>query len=173
MKTSKLYEYLEATGILEHGSPEEIDAARKQYNNQRKAQWRRNRRAEFKAITVEFSPQEYNMIKRTAKKYRNPTRFVYKAAIAYGNQKTLTLDESTIHSVREVLLQNYHCIRDMGDDERLTSAVEEQLIKRLAAIEKVVMEKLQTPILLEEAVREAIADDPEYKHILYNILKTM
>lgn len=171
MKTSKLYQYLEATGVLEHGTPAEIDAARKQYNKQRKAQWRRNRRAELKAVTVEFSPQEYSKIKRAAKKYTNPTRFVYKAAIACAGQQTLTVNEATINFIHEVLLQNYHRIRDMGDDERLTSNTEAQLIDRLAAIEKVIMEKLQNPRLLEEALREAITNDPEYKHTLFNILK--
>lgn len=172
MKQSGLYQYLEASGVLAHGSPADIEQARRTYWKHYKAQWRKRKRSETKSITVSFSKQEYAAIARNAQKI-TPTAFVHTAAVTFGKQHTMAVNEETIGYIQAVLLQNYHHIRDLGDEKNISHVTEQQLLNTLSAIEKMIMERLRNPVLLEEAMRTAISDDPEYKNTLQTILKNM
>lgn len=172
MKQSKLYDFLDEQGVLDTGTPADIERERRNYWRQYKSNWRRQKRAESKSITISLTHQEYTIIARSAKKQKmSVTKFVHTASLVFGQQQTMPIDEQTMGYIREALLLNYNRMSDLADDNQLSAITEQQLVQKLADIERVVVEKIKNPKLLEDAICEAIQFDPEYKYKIYELLK--
>lgn len=63
-----IYGFLEASGVLETGTAEEISALRKRYWKEYKRLWRNNKRKNEKELTISFNSEELLVLTKAAKK---------------------------------------------------------------------------------------------------------
>lgn len=159
-----IYQYLQSTGVLEHGTVEQIEAARKEYTKFRKAEWRKAHRKTIKTISVDFIPTIYRIIERTAKKHKtNPTAFVHGATIAAINQHKLHFNDAVIGEIREALMMNYYRLNNLVDDGIVQPGLVQPIIQHIATLERLVVDTLNSPKTIEESLKSAIQINPESK----------
>lgn len=172
MKQSRLYHYLEASGVLDTGSPEDITRARLQYRNQQKAQWRRNKRALSKSITVYFSLKEYATIQRIAQRFnRTPTNFVSHCAFTTARNEPVTLHNETTLLIHEALMLTYHRICDIAESQHIPEATQTVLVSILQEVQATITAYLQHPKNIEAAVQDALVNNNVFRETLITMLK--
>lgn len=169
-----LYTFLKESGVLETGSDEAIEQARKMYWREYKKIWARDKRNRKKQVTVSLNAQEHKLLSRSAKAYgRNTTRYIKDAALSYSQKQYLTPDPMILNYIREALTLNYNAIMQLEEEQTLSFETEHILIAKLDSIQRIIMDKLQNPKDLEQAIIEAVANNPEQKaHILDLLEKT-
>lgn len=151
-----------------------IEKAKQQYWNEQKARWRKEQRLKTKSVTVVFTKAEYAKITKQAKRYSlSRTKYTHNAALAYSEHKTLVLDNMTANYVREALILNYHMLRNLRDQEKITTEGEVQVLNKLAALQHEIIAALENPKRLEHAITELIHTEPEYKVEFIELIKNL
>lgn len=81
-----LQSYLNHTGVLSWGTPEEVAQHKRQYRKAYHRHWRRRRRKERPELTVSFPRAQYRKLRSQAKRHSlAPTQFAQAAIEAYLN----------------------------------------------------------------------------------------
>ncbi len=123
-KQKTLHDYLEQSGILEHGSPEAIRAVKADYWKQFRKEWRKKQRATSKCCTVYFTPIEYKTVAKAFTNRQKLAGFVKQAALNAANNKN-SLTKEMVGQIRELLFINYAVIEGLTNDTKiLTSLIE-------------------------------------------------
>lgn len=136
MKESGIYSYLEKSGVLETGTPEEIAACRKEYWSMVKREWMRHKRSQETEFKVYFSAAELKVITVGAKRYKlSKTRYIQQAALADAKQERLLPNIEILTHVRQLLELLYASIQELSEAGELTPEIEDTLRKTVAHIE--------------------------------------
>lgn len=110
---NKLYDYLEATGVLATGTKEDILKAKKQYWISVRKEWQKQKRKECKSYTVFFTPTEYKAVLKALKDTkRSVTTFIKQSALQIAKSSS-GVDKITVGKVREVFFEAYDLIEAM------------------------------------------------------------
>lgn len=174
MKSTNIYQYLESTGVLDTGSADDIERQRLLYWKKYKREWRQQQRRKLKSFTVYFDENMTAIIKRASVKQKmSCTKYIQQSALLHAQGKTITVNPNIFNYIREALMLNYHAIKDLEDGQYISPKTEREFISTLAVIEKKITAKLNEPAMLEDAIKEAIQNDPDYKNILHEILKNI
>lgn len=169
-----LYKFLEESGLLETGSDEEIAEARKKYWREYKKLYARDKRKSKKQVTISLNPQEYKLISLSAKVYgRNMARYVKDAVLAYSNKQYLIPDPMLLNYIREALTLNYNAIAQLEEEQTLSFETEKILITKLDSLERIITEILKNPKDLEQAIIEAVSNNPERKAHFLDVLENL
>lgn len=161
--------------ILKTGSEAEIALARKNYWRVYKANWRKQKRIEQKEFTISFNAKELRVISTAAEKHqRSRTKFIKEAALAYCTRRFVTTDPLAVNQVRELLALNYNAMQQQWEKKSfLFEQDNHSPLSQMAALEKSVMEALQSPRSLDTLILEAINNDPEYRISIMQLLNTI
>ena len=120
-KNGGLWAYLDASGVLEKGTEEEIKAAKKAYRKQYLLNYKRRQRAskpEF-AVTLNKDNGEYFRIKIAAKQHsKTIPAFLRLATLAYIN-KTYIVPDRLLIAKLEQLLSDAELRQRLGEQGRL------------------------------------------------------
>src|ERR1043165_6327503 len=95
-RNSKLWEYLDASGILEKGSDEEIEAVKRTYWKKYFFEYKKKQRNSKPEYSVYFSKEngEHQTIEHAAKQHHlTVTAFIHSAALAYIRQTYIVPDK--------------------------------------------------------------------------------
>lgn len=125
MKTgSKLYDYLEQTGVLTNGSPEAIAVAKQTYWKAVRKSWRKKQREECKSYTVFFTTSEQTKI-NTAVSPKNIsiTKFIKQAALSKA-MNTTCVDTRIIGQIRQLFFEAYNRSKSEASENILTEIIE-------------------------------------------------
>ena len=145
---SSLYKFLEP--FLETGSAEAIAEARKQYWREYKTKWRKDKRKKEKEFTISFTDKELKIINQHAGKHqRSCTKFIKESALAYCTKQFLFPDITALNNIRELLALNYNAIQQLYEDSSLPTLQTEDMMTKMAELEKEVLTLLQNPKVLE------------------------
>jgi hypothetical protein len=168
-KKMSLYDYLEP--VLEYGTEEQIALARKKYWANYKAAWRKNRRKQQKEFTISFTPKELQIMKAASSKHAgSDTGFIKASALAYWQKQYLATDPIAINRVKELLALNYNVLQQLSEGEGLNNDISTALMKKIADLEQQVLTTLRNPRTLEQWLPEIIADNPENRVKMIELL---
>jgi len=179
-KNSKggLWSYLEALGILENGSDEEIKRAKKAYRKIYFTKHKRIQRASQKEFTLRFSKEneEFAKLDFLAKQHKMKTiKFIKSAVMAYINQTYIVPDRLQIATLEQLLSQCLNEIqRIVKQKERFRYEREQkyEIIEgKIAQLENEMHRVLKCPYTIEELVIKAIEEKPRLKQDLLSILR--
>jgi hypothetical protein len=103
-KGSGIYTYLQATGLLEHGTEDQIIAAKKMYWKQFRKIWKQQHRIEHKSYTISFSAKEQKIVHNAAKQAHTSITTFIKNSCLQTPTSTPIIDKKAIGKIRELLL---------------------------------------------------------------------
>jgi len=175
-----LWAYLDASGVLEKGTEEEIKSAKKAYRKQYLLNYKRKQRASKPEFTINLSKDsiEYSKILTGAKAHKQKvTAFLRQATLAYINKTYIVPDRLVIARLDQLLSQ---CLNEIqiivrqkeryfwGKDQKL-----KEIEKRIERLESEIDEILRRPFTIEELVTKEINKKPELKGQLLTIISSL
>lgn len=105
-RNSKLWEYLEASGVLEKGSDEEIKAVRRAYWKNYWFEYKQKQRKGKPEFSVYFSKTngDYETVERAARKHSlTITGFIHSATLSYIRQTYIVPDKLQVAKLEQLL----------------------------------------------------------------------
>lgn len=139
-KNSALYGYLESIGVLQSGSPAEIEQAKHQYWSIVRKEWRRNQRKECKSVTILLRLKQYSKLKNEAIRNKiSVTRYIKEAALSQVGRSSC-INKELLGEIRQVFFDHYSAI-----DQRLAnkSIDRGEVMNSLQELEKKVFELIR------------------------------
>jgi predicted HicB family RNase H-like nuclease len=161
-KKGGIYAYLEASGILEHGSHEQIQEVRRQYWKTYRKEWHKRYTQGMKSFVIRFSPYEHQKIAEAAARHkRSINSYLRATVIGYSQQKLIISDPTSVREILSQLNLIYYILRGSLSVPRLSKEGEVQILSRLEEIEKSVIPQLKNPKTFETHFMEVLRDDPQ------------
>lgn len=139
-RSSPLWEYLDASGVLENGTDEEIKAVKREYRKKYLLNYKRTKRNDNKEYTISFKKgsREHSLLIKNAKVHSLtvPT-FLYQSAIAYIEQKYLVPNPYQVAEMEQMISECLNEIRAIAtrrdrffwDAEMKLERVEKRIIQ--------------------------------------------
>lgn len=172
-----LWAYLDAAGVLEKGTEEDIKAARKAYRKQYILNYRRKQRASSPEFTINFSKDNggYSRVLSAAKTHgRAIPTFIRFATLAYISRTYIVPDRFQIARLELLLSQ---CLNEVQlivrqkeryhwEREQKFEAIE----KRIEKLESEINDILKQPSTIEELVIKELGKNPTFREQLLAIL---
>jgi hypothetical protein len=163
-KQINLYEFLEQSGILETGDEALIKKARTAYWRDYHKNYKRERRASEKEFLVTLNHAEQALMTAEAGKHgQSVSHLLKEAAFAYMHKAYLPLPSNELVQIQLLLSSCYDCL------ERNKDAI--KAIEAILNIEEMLRELAAKPLDLEDAIRAAIAEHPQYLNTLEKLIK--
>lgn len=151
-----IWEYLEASGVLENGSDEEIKLAKKAYRKDYYLSYKRNQRANKPEFIINFSSEngEYIRVKQAAERHKmTVTAFIRSSVLAYLQQRFLVPNAFQVAHLEETLSQCLNEIQKLvGAKEKYYWSREEKfeaIEKRIEKLEYDIDQVFRNPPLLQ------------------------
>ncbi|MFH0866635.1 MAG: hypothetical protein V1904_10590 [Bacteroidota bacterium] len=172
-----MWAYLDASGVLEKGTEEEIKAAKKAYRKQYLLNFKRKQRTSKPEFAVNLSKDngEYSRISSTAKTHKTSIpAFLRMATLAYISKTYIVPDRLLVARLEQLLSQ---CLNEIQlivkQKEKYFWGKEEKfkdIEKRIEKLEFEINEVFQQPPTIVELVIREINKKPELKGQLLTIL---
>jgi hypothetical protein len=172
-----MWAYLDASGVLEKGTDEEIKKAKKDYRKIYFTQHKRLQRKRKPEFTINFSREneDYSKIAFSAKQHRMKiTTFLRSAVMAYINKTYIVPDRLQVAELEQLLSQ---CLNEIQiivkQKERFSYERElkyEVIEKRIEKLESEITQILKCPYTIEELIIKGIEEKPTLKEQLLTIL---
>jgi hypothetical protein len=141
-KQSKIYEYLESTGLLSNGSDKEISLAKAKYWESVRREYKKNRYKEQKSYTVFFTKQELNLIvPKSTKNSGGIVGYIKHSTISNATGKLKT-DKHILGQIRESIFKQYFIINTMVENNKQLKEKKEELFAELKNIENIIYQLL-------------------------------
>lgn len=155
-KQSPLWEYLEASGVLEHGSDEEIKAVKSEYRKQYLLLYKRNKRGNTKeySISLKKESRELSLLMKSAKIHSlTVPEFIRQSALAYCEQKYLIPHPYQVAELEQLLSSCLNEIRTLTtkrdrffwDAEMKLERIEKRVIELEQSIYQLFRNPSKTP----------------------------
>jgi hypothetical protein len=172
-----MWEYLDSIGILENGTDEQIEKAKKDYRKIYFTKHKRVQRTLKREFTLRFSKEkgEYTTIELKAKQHRMKiTAFLKSAVLAYINKTYIAPDRLKIAELEQLLSQCLNEIQTIVKQKEKYSYEREEkyelIEKRIEKLEEEISTILKCPYTIEELVLKGIEEKPTLKEQLLSIL---
>jgi uncharacterized protein (DUF1778 family) len=141
-RNSGMYSFLENSGLLENGTGEAIEQARKQYWRDFRREYKKARRHEYKSFEIPFSLKEREVIKMGAKRnHTSPTNYIKQSALA--NQHSI-VNRTAIGEIRESVISHHNTLLGLKDENQLPESLTNQLLNQAAELEKRIFDFFST-----------------------------
>jgi len=178
-KNSGMWAYLDASGVLEKGTEEEIKAVKKAYRKQYLLNFKRKQRASKPEFSISLSKDngEYSRILSAAKMHKTSIpSFLRIATLAYISKTYIVPDRLLVAKLEQLLSQ---CINEIQlivhQKEKYFWGKEQKfkdIEKRIEKLEIEINEVFKHPPTIEELIIREINKKPEIKGQLLNILSS-
>ena len=152
-RKSDMWYYLDALGVLDNGTEEEIQAAKKAYRKDYFLRYKREQRVKKPEFTISFSNKngEYTKVRRGAERHKmTVTAFIRSSVLTYLDQKFLVPNQDQVAHLEQLLSQ---CLNEIS---KLVSARERyhwERTEKFEAIEKRIQQ-------LESEINEVFRNPP-------------
>jgi len=172
-----MWAYLDAAGVLEYGTEEQINAEKKKYRKGYLLRYKQKQRANKPEVSVSLSKDkgEYSVISAAAKNHHMTiTAFIRSATIAYINKTFIIPDRYQLARLEQLLsqclneIQTIVCKRErifFGREDKI-----EAIEKRIITLESEINVILKQPVSVEDIVINGIAEKPALREQLLCIL---
>ncbi|MFZ2205514.1 MAG: hypothetical protein WAV23_02905 [Minisyncoccia bacterium] len=142
---SGMWEYLESLGILEKGTEEEINIAKKTYRKKYLLEFKQKQRIKKPEFNINFSKEngEFGKVSKEAEKHHcTITAFIHDATLAYINQSYVVPNTLQIAQLEQILSD---CLNEIQTIVRFKEKYHWERDRKLETIEKRI-EKLEQQI---------------------------
>ncbi len=154
-KGSPLWKYLEACGVLEHGTDEQIKTAKRQYRKNYMLAYRKRERKVKPEYIINLSRKngEFNTMARAAHGHSmSITAFIRNATLAYINKTYIVPDRFQVARIEQLLAQYLNEVQRIAPPKEKYSSEREQekynaIEKRITDLQKELSEALRNPPL--------------------------
>ncbi len=160
-RNSEMWKYLEQSGVLEHGSDEQIKAAKKSYRKKYMLAFKRQQRAAKPEYTVNFETHsgEHGRVKLAADKHNvSVSAFIRLAVLAYMEQRYIVPNARQIARLEQMLAECLNEIRTIVNAKEKWYWQREQKMeeieKRIEKLEKQIDEVFRHPLLIADHDRQ-------------------
>ncbi|HRF75747.1 MAG TPA: hypothetical protein PLJ00_03280 [Chitinophagales bacterium] len=171
---SNVNSYLRATGILEHGTHDQIQAARKKYWSEYKRKWRNEKRKKEKEFTISLDAEQQKIIAQVSKSHKlSRTAFMKSAIFGYINTTFIVPDSHEVKKISQLLAMTYNSIQELFEENGIDTLSVKELLERLAELEREVLPKLHNPKSLEEYIIEYICKADGNKEQLIDFINAI
>lgn len=143
--TGGMWEYLEASGVLEKGNDKEIKEAKKAYRKEYYLKYKRNQRSQKPEFTVNFSTDkgEYSKVAAASKRHNlTITAFICSAVLAYIDQRFVVPNPDQVAALEQILSQ---CLNEVQSIVKAKEKYHWEREQKFESIEKRI-EKLESEI---------------------------
>jgi hypothetical protein len=132
-----LYAFLDASGVLEHGTAEAIEQAKKQYWREYKRKWKKERKKTMKTFEIDFDLHDLKTIIQASKKQHvSPTRYIKKSALA--NQRIV--NPVSIGIIRELVIVHHNTILELIEEQKLSKPISSELLTQASRLEDAILD---------------------------------
>lgn len=157
---------------FESGDPSLIKQAKERYRRMYKAMWRKTSRRETKAVTVQWSKEEYRMLKHEAERHnRSITRFVKEATIGYINNRYVPLHRDEIQRLLQLIGMTYNRIEEVAEDRGIAIVPERELKEVFSQLEQSIRIVIYSPKTVWQILDKVLSDTPEVAGELLSYIK--
>lgn len=174
---SEMWLYLDALGVLETGTKDEIKAAKKLYRKNYLLKYKQRQRSVKPEFSVPLSKDrgEYSLISAAAKNHRMTiVAFMRCATLAYINKTYIVPDKYQIAEIEQLLANCLNEIQNIvSKKERLYWDREQKyqsIEKRIEKLNNEISNILRYPSTIEELLIKEIEEKPMLKERLLFIL---
>ena len=173
-----LWNYLGSIdGLLEYGSDEMIEQAKRDYRKIYQRQYGRKRRTQNQQYTVWLSPKENAKVIQSAKAHhQSPSQFIRLAALSYLSQVFLVPDKKRVARLFQMLSLCHNDVKHIAKAQPTNFWSRNKdynlLAERIEALETELVQLLRKPTDLEREIGEAIIHNPELRKRLLNLLQS-
>lgn len=170
-----LKEYLFASGILEYGTPEEIEEVKKEFRKDYLREKKRSFRSSHEEVTISLPLQDAATFEKNASYHNMKLAAYIKACVyAYVNQGFIVPDNKQIQHL-ELLLRRIG--NNVNQIARTANAVEGNTAEIVTAIqskvnvlEEELSQHLRQPLNLEVVIRMELGRNPAFLHRLQYLI---
>lgn len=163
-RNSALWIYLEESGILEHGSPEQINAIKREYRRKYLKNYKSTRRKQGLEVVVTLSEKERERLHKQARRHQlSLPRFLRQSSIAFLNQTYLVPNAAQVARMEQALAECIREIQAIGKSRERRWLSQEWKIEALVAqVEKLstqLTSALRYPPLQHDSQNQITKDD--------------
>ena len=132
-----LYSFLDAFGILEHGTGKEIEQAKQQYWKDYRRKYNKIKRRENKSFQILFNFNEAKIIAREAEKHHcSPPNYIKQSALS---NKQNIIDKVAIAEIRELVIVHHTTLINLTEENKLSHPINNRLLNQASQIEEKVL----------------------------------
>lgn len=176
-KKSGVWLFLNSTGILDKGTPEEIQIAKREYWKRYHYNHRRAQRQEQPEVVIGLSRTDgtYERLNAAAKKHKMTlAAFIRTAALSYLTQTYIVPDRAFLAHLEQLLSQCANEVQAIaGANEKYFWQREhkiETIDARIERLENEVIELFRNPPSLEQQITKAIDQSPQTRERLLQLI---
>lgn len=142
-KQSGIYSFLDQSGLLEHGTVDEIIAAKKLYWSDIRKEWKQQHRKDYKSYTIFFSAKEQHLLEQALSKAKcSINSFIKNACLRVLNESP-GVDAKTIGAIRELLVNFYSDVQLYCENPIQTALQFDSFLEKFMVLEKSILSLLK------------------------------
>lgn len=162
-KHTGIHEFLEQSGVLESNDESLIKKAREAYWRAYRTEFKRSVRERVREFPVQLTKQETAVIEREAESREiSISQFLKKATLAYLQKTFLVIPTPELFAIEQVISKAKDTLQESGYTKCL---------EKVNELEARINNLIFHPQLLEDAIRKALNERPDFKDNLLTILK--
>lgn len=169
-----LKEHLASLGMLgKEVDNAVLDKVKKQYYKEYHRQYYKQYKDRRIRVETRFSKSEYALLKQSARRHhKRASTHLKESALAYMEQSYVVPDERLLQDLKlqiRAIGNNVNQIAYRANSSRGKAVDIQALFSQLNRLEKLIEEKLTSPLLMKEAIREAV----QYSRITQSDLREL
>ena len=169
-----IYSYLRECGVLENGTHEEIQEARKKFWREYKRDWRKEKRKSEKEFTISLSQEEQKQLSKEARRHNvSRTKFIKQACFAYMNKCYIVPEAVEVRRIAQVLAMTYNLIQKQVFEGRIDTLNGQEVLAKILQLESDLVPILNHPNTIEVYIKDWLAKAPQSKSIILELLRTI
>lgn len=134
-----MHQYLETTGLLEHGTAEEVAAAKKIYWASVRKAWKQEHRNEYKSYTIFFTDKEQHLLESASIKSKCSNNSFIKNACMNLLTGRPNINKKAIGKVRESLAVFYNELKCLDENSNQSNSQIKLIIEKFIMLEKSIL----------------------------------
>lgn len=135
-----IYKYLDAIGVLETGTEEDIEVARKKYWTEYKRQWKKEMKKSRKSFEIFLTLKEANIITQEAKKnHTSTTNYIKQSALT---NRGGIVDHVVIGEFRELLFLHHSALETLIENNMNAPEIDFTTFEEILNMEEQILEFL-------------------------------
>jgi hypothetical protein len=173
-----IWKFLQDCGVLDNGTAEDIERARKSYWKEYRRIHKTKLRNKKPEMTVSIPSIEiYEELKKAAKAHHRPlSTFILECTEAYLKQSFVNPNEQDWKHIRQFLYKCEIAIRRLAEEDNEAEDFHrnyELLIEKLMFLENELEDLIHRPELIENAIKSTIQKKPWCKQQLKHLIESL
>ena len=171
---SGVYGFLLTRGVLEKGTDQEIQNARREYWKEYKRKWRNEKRKTEKELTASFNSEELKLLTQEAKRHKmSRTQFMKQTSLAYISKNYIVPNIYEVKQIAQLLSMTYNSMQDLVDENKVSSNIGRNSLEIIYQLEREILPILHNPKTIEEYIKKYIGKDTENKSRLLELINSL